>query len=148
MRKVNLKLLVAASVVTAAAGLCGQSLAAAQGGSHAFASANPKKGKTFKGKTAQKKVITFKVAKDGRSATIVKVGYSLKCGTSPGTSGNLVHAPKIKISKGKLSYTSPPLTFKGSFTSSTKAKGTIRLSTVNASNKHCTTGTVRWTAGA
>jgi hypothetical protein len=146
----KMKMLVLATATAVSAGLGGQALASANDSSppEANASATPLKGATFKGKTSQKRTVTFRVAKNGRSARISRLGYRAKCAKGGTVTQTVRRSPKIRIRGGVLRLRSTLITFTGKFTSRRRAKGTFRISTANLAGRRCKTGTLRWSARA
>ena len=146
MNPQRMKLLALTTATAVSAGVGGQALASANDSStpEASASATPRKGATFKGKTSQKRSITFRVAKNGRSARISRLGYSAKCAKGGKVSGTLKKAPAIRIRKGALRLSTKLMGFSGKFSSSRRAKGTFRISSANTLGRRCNTGTIRW----
>jgi hypothetical protein len=106
---------------------------------------------SWSGKTRQGKSIGFKVTPGGGKVKKVKFGFRGHCDNGASTSGTVSMPGPFTVSGGTFTAKGGSSVVRGTFTSRTKARGTLRqrgtlFDPVSLRQVSCTSGKVRWTA--
>jgi hypothetical protein len=117
-------------------------------GPRATATATPKRGAAFRGRTSQRRPLTFRVTPSGRAVGPVRFSVRLRCGAGRRSTG--VQLTRLRVRRGRFGTPrrAPGVSLRGRFTSSRRAHGTLRVRTFDDRRRRCDSGTVRWSVRA
>ena len=112
--------------------------------------ATPKSG-FWSGSTRQGKSISFKVTPGGGKVKNVRFGFRGSCSNGATTTGTMSFGGRHTVSGGRFTAKGGTSVVKGTFTTRTKARGTLdwrsrSFDPVSLRQVECTSGKVRWTA--
>ena len=140
--------LACAAIAAALPAAVGSAAGAAADDPTATASATPKRGAAFRGRTSQRRPLTFRVTPSGRAVGPVRFSVRLRCGAGRRSTG--VQLTRLRVRRGRFgtSRRAPAVSLHGRFTSARRARGTLRVRTFDDQRRRCDSGTVRWSARA
>jgi hypothetical protein len=112
--------------------------------------ATPKSG-SWSGSTKQGRSISFKVTPGGGKVKKLRFGFRGRCDNGATTTGSASFPGPFKVVGGKFTARGGDSVVRGTFTSRTRARGTLRqrssmFDPVTFRTVQCTSGRVRWTA--
>ena len=112
--------------------------------------ATPRSG-SWSGKTRQGKLISFKVTPGGGKVKRVQFGFRGHCDNGASTTGSVSMPGPFPVSGGKFTARGGNSVVRGTFTSRTRARGTLRqrgtfFDPASFRQVPCTSGRVRWSA--
>jgi hypothetical protein len=114
----------------------------------AATSATPKRGAAFRGRTSQRRRLTFRVSRTGRRVGSLRFGVRLRCGSRRRSTSVNVQALRVRRGRFGTPRRAPGVAVGGRFTSPRRARGTLRVRTFDDDGRRCDSRTVRWSARA